>query len=125
MPDEPLPLSALSERSIRHAAIHMGGRDPIVRDVSYGGPGDDTDRRLILDAGTLRAMLAVAEQSPTNRAVIHFFGVRVRQHRASNGHLYEMAYLVGTAPQAESSALAASARAGGPMTISLPPKGGG
>lgn len=109
---DPLPLSALSQLSVERPGLHQPGRDPCLRDVVYGGPQDPTDRRLILDTRTLRAMLEVAEASATGRVVIHSVGIRVRQHRAAGGHLYEIAYIEGRAPEAESSALMLAMREG-------------
>lgn len=103
-----LPLTAYAQREVdRGVGLQLPGRDPCLRDVQYGGPspdgegGDPTDRRLMLDTATLRAMLAVAEASTTGRCVVHQVGLRVRQYRARGGHLYEIVHLVGSKPTAE------------------------
>ena len=115
---EALPLSALSKLAFNRAGLHLPGRDPVVADVQYGGPaepelaisGDPTDRRLILDSGTLDLLLQVARSSLTGRVVIHHAGVRVRQYRAPDGHLYEIVTLVGDAPKPEESAIISAFR---------------
>lgn len=115
------PLSAMAQRVIdRAGGLSLPGRDPCVRDVQYGGPGPDgeggdpTDRRWMMDTATLRMMLEVAESSTSGRCVVHQFGVRVRQHRARDGHLYEVVHVVGGKPVAEEHAML---RGGSTLTI--------
>ena len=122
MPIEEIhPLAAFAQRTIdRGAGLQLPGRDPCTRDVQYGGPGPDgeggdaTDRRWVMDTATLRAMLETAEQSPTGRCVVHQVGLRVRQHRAGDGHMYEIVYVVGSRPIPETHAALSG---GGSITI--------
>lgn len=64
--------------------------DPVVASMELGPTG--LPRVLVLSVQELRAMLEVAEQSPTHRALFHDFSLKI-ELRASDGGMYETAKL--------------------------------
>lgn len=94
-PEDKVPFDVLGWRALQKPGLQLAGRPTVVRDVQYGGEQDPTDRRLVLHVAQLRALLAQAEDSLTQRVVLHGFGVRVQLLRDRSGHMYEHCTFVG------------------------------
>ena len=75
--------------------------DVLLRSAEIGGPDQDGDRRLYLDAQTLRKLLSMAEASPTQRVRIDRAGVRVDLWREASGHQFEAWTFIGCDPRPE------------------------
>lgn len=100
----PQPLTALSRRCIVNPRpLQMGPSYPhVVLDREIGGPEDPADRRLILDARTLEALLDIARRSTTQRVVLHHIGLRVQTlEDRENGHRWDHCTLIGSEPKPE------------------------
>lgn len=75
--------------------------DELVGEHTMGGPLDTSDRRLYLDAATLRRLLELAEASSVRRVQIDGAGVRIRSWRDRHGHVFETWQIIGRSPQPE------------------------
>lgn len=96
-----VPFNVLGWRALQKPGLQLPGRPTVLRDVQFGGDDDPTDRRMVLHVAQLRELLAVAENSLTQRIVMHNFGVRVQLLRAKDGHVYEHCTLVASKLEAE------------------------
>lgn len=98
-------LTALSRRCVHNPRpLQYGPNYPeVVSEVTIGGPEDPADRRLVLDADTLRHLLNLANASLTNRVVLHHLGLKVQVLRdPATGHRWEHLTLIGSEPKSES-----------------------
>ena len=69
--------------------------DVLLRSAEIGGPDQDGDRRMYLDAKALRHLLAIAESSPTQRVRVDRAGVKVDLWREASGHQFEVWTFIG------------------------------
>lgn len=105
---KPIPLSALSVRNVVTTnPLQFGPNHPeVVGQHEIGGPQDPADRRLVLDAATLRHLLEIANTSMTQRVVLHHLGLKVQVLRdRKTGHTWEHLTLIGSEPKPETSLL--------------------
>lgn len=65
--------------------------DPVLGSIELGPTG--LPRVLVLSAQELRAMLEVAERSPTHRALFIGFSLKIELRAADGGGMYETAKL--------------------------------
>lgn len=97
MPTDDNDLSRVLARHplrVNERPLQRGG-DTLLRSATAGGPAEDGDRRMFLDAKLLRQLLAMAESSPMQRVQVERAGLRVDLYCTPAGHQYEVWTFVG------------------------------
>ena len=87
---------------VNNNPLQAAGRDELVREAEFGGPGSDRDSRFYFDRKELEQLLEISKSSVSGRVIIQRAGVKVRLYRAPSGHLYESWHLIGAKAVPES-----------------------
>lgn len=81
---------------INRTPLQLNGRDHLIREAEFGGPGSDRDSRFYFDRKELEQLLEIAKTSVSGRVIIERAGIKVRLYAAPSGHQYESWHLIGT-----------------------------